>query len=218
MLASAALQLRFVAAAALARLLDAAGADPALVPGTLPADAYPAARDVCERVAAAYGIPAPAVVVLDADARNAAAVPAPGGGGVVVSRGLVEHLSEPQLEAVVAHELAHLREGHGVRYLGVALATGLFAGAVALRAENLLVGAALAALSLAVGAVGSAAYTRRCELEADAVAVSEVTDAGTLLAALARLGGSVTDAPPRGVAGRLRTHPTFAERKAALGG
>lgn len=218
MLASAALQVRFVAAAALARLFDAAGADPVLVPGAFPADAFPAARDACERVAAAYGISAPAVVVLDTDARNAAAVPTPGGGGLVVSRGLVDHLSEPQLEAVVAHELAHLREGHGARYLAVALGAGLLAGAVALRAENPVAGAALATLALAIGAAASAAYTRRCELEADAVAVREVTEAGTLLAALARLGGSATDTPPDGVAGFLRTHPTFPERKAALEG
>ncbi|MGN0024512.1 MAG: M48 family metalloprotease [Candidatus Avelusimicrobium sp.] len=69
-------------------------------------DAYTALENICLTV----GMPMPQLYVLEDDSLNAFAVGMhPAQAGIVVSRGLLKRLDRVQLEAVFAHELAHIR-------------------------------------------------------------------------------------------------------------
>lgn len=69
-------------------------------------DAYTSLENLC----LAAGMPMPQLYVLDDDSMNAFAVGMhPARAGIVVSRGLLKRLDRAQLEAVLAHELAHIR-------------------------------------------------------------------------------------------------------------
>ena len=61
------------------------------------------------RLAAQADAPPPDVAVIDTELPNAFAVGTASSGTVVVSTGLLESLSDAELEAVLAHELAHLK-------------------------------------------------------------------------------------------------------------
>jgi heat shock protein HtpX len=62
-----------------------------------------------ERLAALAVVPAPRLALADTDAANAFAVGlSQHGAAVVVTRGLRERLDEKELEAVLAHEMAHI--------------------------------------------------------------------------------------------------------------
>lgn len=68
-------------------------------------DAYTALENVCLSI----GVPMPELYVIEEDSMNAFAVGmSPARAGIVVSRGLLKHLDRAQLEAVLAHELAHI--------------------------------------------------------------------------------------------------------------
>lgn len=70
---------------------------------------YPDLEPTVVRLAKQTEIPPPSVRVTRNDAPNAFAVHGPTGGTVVVTTGLLERLSPEELEAVLAHELAHLK-------------------------------------------------------------------------------------------------------------
>lgn len=140
---------------------------------------------------------------------NALALP---GGTVYVFDGLVRCLDDDEVMAVLAHELAHVRQRHAVRGLlrdagGVALASVVFGD------WSSVVGGAAAG-------IGSLAYSRDAEREADAMALKTLTAIGTPRAALARafakLGHCVPGAsePPA----IFSTHPPTDERIEAAGG
>jgi heat shock protein HtpX len=109
-----------------------------------PAEA-PRLHAAVERIAAQYDAPAPDVWVADTADPNAMAVQfglRDDGGAVVVTEGLLEEVSDAELDAVVAHELAHLVNRDAVAlswakrpstYLGTlarfGLGVGVFAGA-----------------------------------------------------------------------------------------
>lgn len=68
-------------------------------------DAYTALENVCLSV----GTPMPQLYIVEDDSLNAFAVGMhPARAGIVVSRGLLKRLDRAQLEAVFAHELAHI--------------------------------------------------------------------------------------------------------------
>ncbi|WP_237560585.1 M48 family metalloprotease [Halostella litorea] len=71
--------------------------------------AYPELHAAVTRLAQQADLPTPAVRVVDTDLPNAFAVGTPGRGTVVVSTGLLELLDGDERDAVVAHELAHLK-------------------------------------------------------------------------------------------------------------
>ncbi|NGM68311.1 M48 family metalloprotease [Natronolimnobius sp. AArcel1] len=83
---------------------------------TVSSDAYPAAHAALTRVAAQADAPKPALAVTETGAPNAFAVAGgnsirqrdDSGGTIVVTTGLLETLTDDELEAVLAHELAHL--------------------------------------------------------------------------------------------------------------
>jgi heat shock protein HtpX len=74
------------------------------------ADTEPALSGRIQRLAAQAGVPAPAVAVSESDVPNAFAVGRRAGSStIVVTRGLLETLDDEQLDAVLAHELAHVK-------------------------------------------------------------------------------------------------------------
>lgn len=80
------------------------GAQPA-PPGT-----FPRLDNVVEGLCATFGLRVPALAVVDDPVPNSAAVGVnPRAATLVVTRGLVEGMGLVELEAVVAHELAHIK-------------------------------------------------------------------------------------------------------------
>jgi heat shock protein HtpX len=73
----------------------------------------PEAIEVVTRLAARAGIRSPRVAVSALRAPNAYAAATPGGGLVGVTASLLEMLNDAELEAVLAHEIAHLARGEG---------------------------------------------------------------------------------------------------------
>jgi heat shock protein HtpX len=75
----------------------------------VPADRGHHLRAMVERLAGLAAIAPPRIAIAQTDAANALAVGyRPGTSTVVVTRGLIELLEDEELEAVVAHEIAHL--------------------------------------------------------------------------------------------------------------
>lgn len=71
---------------------------------------YPRLHRIVERVANAAKIPKPKVAIIDKDAPNAFATGrGPGKSVVAVTRGLLNLLDEGELEAVIGHEIAHIK-------------------------------------------------------------------------------------------------------------
>lgn len=105
-----------IAAGVVAHRLAGRDADGAVLRslGGRPADPVREARlhNLVEGLSLAAGVPPPALQVLDDDRPNALAL---GRGArtatVVVTSGLLEQLERVELEAVLAHELSHIRSG-----------------------------------------------------------------------------------------------------------
>lgn len=94
----------------------------------------PQLHAMLETLCIARGLPTPRLGIIETDALNAyAAGVTREQYTVVVTRGLLEALEPPELEAVLAHELSHIRHGD-VRLLMVAT---VFVGIVSLLADLL---------------------------------------------------------------------------------
>ena len=90
---------------------------------------YTRLYDIVERLAITAGLPMPRVEVMQTSALNAYASGLfPDDTVVAVTQGLIDHLDEDELEAVVAHELTHIKN-RDVRLMVVAT---IFAGGLAL--------------------------------------------------------------------------------------
>jgi Zn-dependent protease with chaperone function len=103
---------------------------------------------------------------------------------VVLTDALLDALSEPQVEAVAAHEIAHVKKRHmlwlAVAILGSALLSG---EALGLAAERLGAGALVATVIGAVASLASVVLvlghvSRRFEWQADAFAARHLSGAG----------------------------------------
>jgi heat shock protein HtpX len=84
------------------QLLDAVDADPA------DAESQPDVHGRLTRLAATADLSSPDLAVADTDVPNSLAVGSPRDATVVVSEGLLDRLDGDQLDAVLAHELAHV--------------------------------------------------------------------------------------------------------------
>lgn len=85
--------------------------------------------DLTEALCISRGMPMPRLAVIETPARNAFAYGlAPRRAGVTVTRGLLQALDDRELSAVLAHELAHIRNGDA--RLGVIAA--VFVGVITL--------------------------------------------------------------------------------------
>ena len=90
-------------------------------------------HNVVEAMAVAAGIPKPRVFVVNDPAPNAFATGKdPEHASVTVTTGLLQKMSRDELEGVVAHELAHIRN-YDIRVMTVAVAT---AGAIAVITDH----------------------------------------------------------------------------------
>jgi heat shock protein HtpX len=158
-----------------------------------------------------------------------------------VTRGLLEVLSGPELEAVVAHELAHLanRDALVMTVVG-GPSSALLEGSRAVSGVywgGVFVGGWIARALGELGGLGTSALSRYRELSADAGAAALTGHPAALASALVKLSGGLDRVPRadlRAVAGRdafhllpvgederflgaLRaTHPSLERRLAAL--
>jgi Zn-dependent protease with chaperone function len=174
-----------------------------------------AVRSILHRVVDASPTPELEVelTVVDAPAVNAFALP---GGYVVVYTGLLRDAKGPEeVAGVLAHELAHVTERHGLRRLarsaGIVLVVDTLLGDVAG-----MLGAAREFFTLA--AVND--YSREQEEEADAVGVRTLHAAGidprASRAFFERLAQESEGVPGERVLAWIATHPRHAERVVAI--
>lgn len=188
----------------------------------------PVLRARLERLARRAGRPAPRLRILALETPDAASDSRRN--TIWLSAGLIARLTPAELDAVMAHELAHLVDSPSVLMLlaapvGLAVTTGTALGALLAFADP---GAAVLAAACAVFAAGVAAahlvlfaHRRRSEFAADRLAASWVAPQA-LAAALRRLeGADVTRAPGRvdpaaWLAGLFHSHPAAAARIHAL--
>jgi heat shock protein HtpX len=83
-------------------------------------------RNVTEEMAIAAGVPMPEVYLIDDPTPNAFATGhGPENGVVVVTTGLMEQLDRDELQGVVAHEIAHIRNNDIKLFTVLALVLGL---------------------------------------------------------------------------------------------
>ena len=72
----------------------------------------PRVHNIVEGLAASAGLPKPGVYIVDDSAPNAFATGRdPAHASIVVTRGLLDMMNRVELEAVIAHELAHVKSG-----------------------------------------------------------------------------------------------------------
>ncbi len=156
---------------------------------------------------------------------------------IVLFDTLVEQLSEPELEAVVAHEIGHYRKGHIPRMLCMSAASlllGFYILAVLARQnwfyrafgfEPGNVTPAFLLFGLLAGTVGfwigplTHWWSRRYEYQADAFAAQAVGQAQSLITALRKLNEKNLSnlVPHPFYSGFYYSHPTLLERERALG-
>lgn len=99
------------------------------------ADEEPVLHNVVEEMALAAGMRKPRVALLESPALNAfAAGLRPEKSAIAVTRGLLDKLSRPELQGVVAHEMGHIAN-NDVRY---ATAVGVIVGLIALVSDAAL--------------------------------------------------------------------------------
>jgi len=155
---------------------------------------------------------------------------------IVLFDTLITQLAEPELEAVLAHEIGHWRKRHIVKMLVLSAAGSLaaFAAIAWLARQEQFV----AAFGLEEGSVASAlllfgllagtvmfwlsplthGLSRRYEYEADAYAKEVVADAAPLVGALRKLNEKNLSnlTPHPAYSGFYYSHPTLLERERAL--
>jgi heat shock protein HtpX len=174
----------------------------------------PELYNVVEEIAIAAGVPAPPVYLIDDTALNAFATGRdPEHAAVAITRGLRDTLSRDELQAVIAHEMSHVRN-YDIR-LAMLLATlvgvvvlvtdfflrGMFWGGAGRRGRGreggggaggaiLLVVALLLAIVAPIFAkMIQLAASRQREYLADAGAVELTRNPDAMISALRRLGG-----------------------------
>jgi heat shock protein HtpX len=186
-----------------------AGRMVASITGARPADraAYPRLYHVVETVAIAAGLPEPPpVYVIEDDAPNAfAAGQSPRTAYVAVTTGLLDLMSERELEGVIAHEISHVRN-RDVRLMTL---VAVLVGVIALASDLLLRmafwgggrrsgGGSAGAIAFALGIVAlviapiaavliQLAVSRRREYLADASAAEITGDGEGMALALRKL-------------------------------
>lgn len=203
---------------------------------------------VTERLAANAGLPMPALYLMASPQPNAFATGRdPGNAAVAVTEGLLRHLSAEEAAAVVAHELAHIRN----RDTLIMTITATFAGAISILANfGLFFGGsrnsplgivgviAMMVLAPLAAVLVQTAISRTREYEADRVGAEICGRPDRLASALAKIGGLarriddhaaernpatahmfiVNPLHAHAVDGLFSTHPPVERRIAALRG
>ena len=155
---------------------------------------------------------------------------------IVLFDTLVQQLSEPELEAVLAHEIGHYKRKHIVKFLGVSAAGSLLAFAILAvlarqpwfyTAFGFAPGGIVPALllfSLLSGVVSFwltpiiNVWSRRYEYEADAFAAKAMQEPQPLIGALRKLNEkNLSNLTPHPIySGFYYSHPTLLERENSL--
>jgi len=196
----------------------------------------PRLYNLLENLCISRGLTTPRLYMIDTDAMNAYA-----SGidqrtySITVTKGLVDGLSDPELEAVLGHELTHIRD-RDVRLLVVTI---VFVGMISYLAQMLWRGlrvtrGRVGLVVLAAAAIGGAGYllalvlrfavSRRREYLADAGSVELTKNPEALISALRKIAGhaEVPHVPsevrqmfienPPTVFNLFATHPPLAKR------
>lgn len=156
-------------------------------------------------------------LVLDSDEVNAFAAP---GGLIFVTRGLLNCCpDEDSVAAVLAHEIGHIQNKHGLQSIQKSRLTSAFAllgtesvksyGAAEL---STLVGAFEGSIQDTVTTLVNNGYSRAFEAEADAAAVAILQRSGYRPAALVTMLGEMKKRLKPGAAGFGKTHPAPDDR------
>lgn len=174
-------------------------------------DTYSEARSLLENVSIAAGVPTPALYVVQDSAPNAFAVGTnPKNAAVAVTTGLLELMNRRELEGVLAHELAHIKNKDTkvstIAVLAIALVTTI--ADISLRAafhtrgrskdsnqlQLVMIGIALGTYLLAVPSalLLRAALSRQREELADETAVEITRNPAGLRSALEKLNADTT--------------------------
>jgi Zn-dependent protease with chaperone function len=203
---------------------------------------HPRLCNIVETLAIGAGLPFPRVGLIDSDARNAFACGISEASAVVVAtRGLVDALDDDELSAVIAHEIAHIRNGD-IRLM--AAANVMMRDLLFLQRNNVLrivdyrqiilfvilppflllflVGGLVSGLAVLLARVSRLLISSSREFIADAEAVRMTHNPSALISALRRIDGrSVVEGVgpdadammiDGAAAGALATHPTISER------
>jgi len=193
----------------------------------------PLLRTTVERVAARLQVPPPKIYLLDDGfPRSFVVGRGPRSSTLAVSTGLLGALPPDELEALVAHELAHVRSRDVLtQTFAVLLAATLMETS---RIGGWLSRTLLYVLSPVASAFVHALLSSKRELRADAAA-ARVADGGALASALLRLDRAselvsfeaspateplypIDPFAPEGLARMFRTHPPLEERRRRLVG
>jgi Zn-dependent protease with chaperone function len=161
--------------------------------------------ELVARLAPAAGLAeAPSVVVVNRPEVNAFAMP---GGRIVLLHGLLMRAEDAdELAGVLAHEIGHLRHDHPLRGLMRAVGLGVLASILTGGSDVAALGATLLSL----------ANSRAFEAEADTEAVRILQVAGIGTAGLHRFFARMEEQHLPDVARYLASHPSTAERQAAI--
>lgn len=132
---------------------------------------------------------------------------------VLITDYLLAHLGRDEVDAVLAHELAHLHRQHPQRLAFALFGAAFLPATVWVLAQSV----PLAGAAFALGMIGFLAICRRCEYGADAGAIALGARPQALISGLARL-ARLNHVPPRW--GRALewtlTHPSLERRARAI--
>ena len=176
---------------------------------SIPRSLEPKLYNTVEALAIAAGLPMPRVEIIDTDALNACASGwTPADSTVAVTRGLLGSLSSDELEAVLAHEITHIRY-RDVRlmtvagiFVGFLVSGGRMLGAgrdgtptrnLALRTSGgagiffVIAAAVIGALASVLAVLSQLAISRTREFVADAGAIALTKKPDALISALQKI-------------------------------
>jgi heat shock protein HtpX len=197
--------------------------------------------NLLENLAISRGLPTPRLAIIETGAMNAyASGLTEKNYTVTVTRGLMDALDKDELEAVLAHELSHIRHGD-VRMMVIAV---IFVGIISFVAEIgfrvlirsggggrrsggvlILVAAGLIVLAYVLAILIRFSLSRRREYMADAGAVELTKNPDAMISALLKISGQteiekapsevremMIDNPRSGFMGVFATHPPIEKR------
>ncbi|WP_300527463.1 M48 family metallopeptidase [Maricaulis sp.] len=197
--------------------------------------------NLLENLAISRGLPMPRLAIIETGAMNAyASGITEKSYTVTVTRGLMDALNKDELEAVLAHELSHIRHGD-VRMLVIAV---IFVGIISFIAEIgfrvlirsggggrrsggvlILIAAGLIVIAYILAILIRFSLSRRREYMADAGAVELTKNPDAMISALLKISGQteiekapseiremMIDNPRSGFMGVFATHPPIEKR------
>lgn len=171
-----------------------------------------ALRDRLFAIAGAAGVKLKQIYVLPMKRMRLANAFAVNGNVVMITDLLLARLSRAEVDAVMAHEIAHLKRGDPLKLLFARLGFGVVPFLLLTP-----VGFGWASLALIAGSVAANAVSRKIERATDREALRLGADAASLVSGLARL-ARLSHVPLRWSrwSGLFLTHPSIEERARAL--